>query len=146
MLAVFKYLSLLRSSEFPSWYQNEISMMYKTRFRFKEKSRPDSYAVWVASHMEWPVPRELVLTAPQLTWEWDESEKNGGLSQVRETLELLTVDKGRAVLMAKAEEHKKLDGGDVGWQKEPIYGTHFKVEKLQEDYIEKVGAFPMKLR
>jgi insulysin len=142
MLAVFKYLSLLRSSEFPAWYQREMSLISQTRFRFKEKSKPESYAVWVASHMEWPVPRDLVLSAPQLVWEWDESDSDGaGLKEVRRVLSTLTIDKGRAVLMAKAEEHKRIGSGDAVWEKEPIYGTHYKVDKLDEDFVEQVNCF-----
>lgn len=139
LLAVLKYVSLLQSSEFPAWYQSEIAMMYRTRFRFKEKTRPESYAIWVSEHMGWPVPREHLLTAPNLVSEWDESEKNGGLQQVRDMLEILTMDHGRAVLMAKAEEHIKLAGGAIEWQKEPIYGTEYKVEVFDEDLITEVS-------
>lgn len=140
MLAVFKYLSLLRSTDFPDWYQREISMMYQTRFRFKEKSKPESFAIWLSSHMEWPVPRELVLKAPQLVWEWDSADKEAGPGQVNKILESLTVDKGRTVLMAKAEEHKKISVGDAGWQKEPVYGTVFKVDQLDKEFIEAAGG------
>lgn len=135
MLAVFKYLSLLRSTDFPDWYQREISMMNQTRFRFKEKSKPESFAVWLSSHMEWPVPRELVLKAPQLVWEWDTNDEETGLEKVKKILDSLTVDKGRAVLMAKAEEHRKISVGDAKWQKEPVYGTVFKVDELDEEFI-----------
>ncbi|KAF7969517.1 hypothetical protein HWV62_27003 [Athelia sp. TMB] len=134
ILAVLKYLSLLRSSEFPAWYQREIAMMYQTRFRFKEKSRPESYAVWVAEHMSWPVPREVLLTAPSLVWEWPKG--NEGLNLVKEMLNTLSIDRGRVVLMAKADEHARLTpGGKVDWSKEPIYGTDYKVEKLDAELI-----------
>ena len=135
MIAVFKYLSLLRSTDFPDWYQREISMMYQTRFRFKEKIKPESFAIWLSSHMEWPVPRELVLKAPQLVWEWDTAHIETGLGEVKKTLDSLTVDKGRTVLMARAEEHKKISVGDARWAKEPVYGTVFKVDKLDEEFI-----------
>lgn len=141
MLAVLKYLSLLRSSEFPAWYQSEISMMYKTRFRFKEKSKPESYAVWLAEHMSWPVPREALLTAPNLVWEWPGGKDSEGLDQVREMLSTLHVDRGRAVLMAKADEHARLaEGGKVEWSKEPIYGTEYKVEKIDDALIKEVRS------
>ena len=141
MLAVFKYISLLRSSEFPAWYQLEISQMSQTRFRFQEKKRPQSYAIWVASHMEWPVPRDLLLSAPQLVWEWETDVDGGGLMDVRKILDTLTIDKGRAVLMAKPEEHKKIGSGDDVWEKEPIYGTQYRVEKLDKDFVEQVTLF-----
>ena len=142
MLTVFKYLSLLRSSKFPSWYQREISMMHQTRFRFKEKSKPESYAVWISTRMEWPVPRDFVLTAPQLCWEWDESDQDeGGLKQVMDTLETLTIDRGRVVMMATAEEHKKVAKNEASWEMEPVYGTNYKVEKLDNEFLEQVGRW-----
>jgi len=140
MLAVFKTISLLRSSEFPAWYQREMSLISQTRFRFKEKNKPESYAIWISTHMTWPVPPELVLSAPQLVWEWDESDSDeGGLKEIRKILETLTVDKGRAVLMAKAEEHKKINATDAVWETEPVYGTQYKVEKLEKDFVEQVS-------
>jgi insulysin len=139
MLAVFKIISLLRSSEFPVWYQREMSLISQTRFRFKEKNKPESYAIWISTHMTWPVPPELVLSAPQLVWEWDESDSDeGGLKEIRKILETLTVDKGRAVLMAKAEEHKKISATDAVWETEPVYGTQYKVEKLEKDFVEQL--------
>ena len=112
-------------------------MMYQTRFRFKEKSRPESYAVWVAEHMSWPVPREVLLTAPSLVWEWPKGSE--GLNLVKEMLNTLSIDRGRVVLMAKADEHARLTpGGKVDWSQEPIYGTDYKVEKLDEELIKEV--------
>ncbi|THG99965.1 hypothetical protein EW026_g2491 [Hermanssonia centrifuga] len=116
LIAVFKYLSLLRSSEFPAWYQREISEIKATRFRFQEKRRPEDYAVWLAQP-------------------WDESsEQTEGEREVREVLEGLQVRKGRAVLMAKKEEHERLRG-KLDWQQEPVYGTPYLVEKFDEDLI-----------
>ncbi|KDQ33027.1 hypothetical protein PLEOSDRAFT_1032530 [Pleurotus ostreatus PC15] len=132
-LATFKYLSLLRSSEFPAWHQREVATISRTRFRFAEKRRPDDYAVWVSEHMAWPVPRELILAGPQLTWEWDEGE-DGGEKKMRETLDGLRVTRGRAVLMAKGSEHEKLSPG-ANWEKEPWYGTEYKVERFDEEFV-----------
>jgi len=106
------------------------------RFRFAEKRKPDDYAVWVTEHMVWPVPPELVLSAPQLTWEWD---KDGlGEKEVRDVLEGLRVDQGRAVLMARAEEHAKVCGPSLQWETEPWYGTAYRVDRLDEEFIKQV--------
>jgi insulysin len=137
IVAIFKYLSLLRSSELPAWYQREMSLMSQTRFRFKEKIKPESYAVWVSTHMEWPVPRDLVLAAPQLIWEWDDD--GSGLEEIRRVLDSLTIDKGRAVLMAKPEEHDKIGASEAVWEREPIYGTCYRVEKFEKDFVEQVN-------
>ncbi|KAI6148159.1 Metalloenzyme, LuxS/M16 peptidase-like protein, partial [Pisolithus thermaeus] len=37
VLATFKYLALLRASEFPRWFQSEIATIAKTQFQFSEK-------------------------------------------------------------------------------------------------------------
>ncbi|KAF9495865.1 hypothetical protein BDN71DRAFT_1447054 [Pleurotus eryngii] len=137
-LATFKYLSLLRSSEFPAWHQREVATISRTRFRFAEKRRPDDYTVWVSEHMAWPVPRELILAGPQLTWEWDEGE-DGGEKKMRETLDGLRVTRGRAVLMAKGSEHEKLRPG-ANWEKEPWYGTEYKVERFDEEFVREAEA------
>src|ERR1700675_4243747 len=111
MLATFKYMTMLRASPLPAWNQRELSTLSATRFRFAEKRRPDDYAVWVSEHMAWPVPKELVISAPQLVWEWDEKDNiGGGEREVREILESLRVHNARAVLMARAEKHAKLGG------------------------------------
>ncbi|KAH7923541.1 hypothetical protein BV22DRAFT_1015236 [Leucogyrophana mollusca] len=133
VLAAFKYLSLLRSSAFPAWYQSEQSMISQMRFRFSEKRRPEGYAVWIAEHMTWPVPPELVLAAPQLTWEWDQNEK--GEQEVKDVLEGLRIDHGRVVLMAKKEEHERLAKVDH-WEKEAWYGTGYRVERWPEDFVQ----------
>jgi insulysin len=140
ILAAFKYLSLLRSSAFPAWYQKEIAAIAAMRFRFTEKRKPEDYAVWVSDHMVWPVPPELLISAPQLVWEWDEGSTEGlGEKQVRDLLEGLRVDRGRAVLMARAEEHRKISGTSTPLETEPWYGTVYKVEKFDEDFMTQVS-------
>ncbi|KAJ8522379.1 hypothetical protein ONZ45_g1033 [Pleurotus djamor] len=120
ILATFKYLSLLRSSEFPAWYQRETSILSHTRFRFAEKRRPDDYAVWVSEHMAG-------------------KGKDGGEVKMREILEGLRVDRGRAVLMAKGEEFEKVKPG-MSWSKEPWYGTEYAVERFDESFIREAEA------
>ncbi|EMD38222.1 hypothetical protein CERSUDRAFT_82469 [Gelatoporia subvermispora B] len=135
-LSVFKYLALLRSSAFPAWYQQEMSTIRKTRFRFAEKRRPEDYAVWVTEHMAWPTPRELVISAPQLVQEWDQNERPipQGEKEVHEVLDCLRVDQGRAFLMAQCEEHERVRG-PIQWEKERWYGTQYKVDRLDEDFL-----------
>ena len=135
--SVFKYISLLRSSALPAWVQKERSLISATRFRFAEKRRPDDYAVWVTEHMAWPVPRDLILSAPQLVQEWDESDpENGGEKEMRDILNTLTIDRSRTVLMAKAEEHECVRGSNLTWEKEPWYGTPYHVERYSEDSVQ----------
>jgi insulysin len=89
--------------------------------------------------MAWPVPQELVLTAPQLVWEWDaegQAEK-----ELTEVLQSLRVDKGRSVLMARACEFEKISANkDASWETEPWYGTSYQVEKLDHEFIQEAEA------
>lgn len=105
------------------------------RFRFSEKKRPDDYATWVSEHMSWPVPPELSIAGPQLTWEWgnqDLEEKT-----IRSYLESFRVNGGRVVLMAKKEDHERVNPGEE-WQTEPWYGTHYRVKRWDQEFVEKV--------
>ncbi|KZT27341.1 hypothetical protein NEOLEDRAFT_1176768 [Neolentinus lepideus HHB14362 ss-1] len=149
MLATYKYLNLLRFSELPAWHSREISTIASIRFRFAEKRRPDDYAVWVAEQMAWPIPMELVISAPQLTWPWDEhdglKDEQGrwiGEKQVREILEGLKVDEGRAVLMARQAEHEKVtrEGVKVEWKQEPWYGTGYTVKRFDEKFVQEAQS------
>jgi len=134
-------MSLLRSSTFPAWYQKEQVALAAMHFRFLEKRRPEDYAVRVSEQMVWPVPPELLISAPQLVWEWCEDDaQNGGEKQVLELLQGLRVDRGRAVLMARPEEHNKISGSSNPWEIEPWYGTAYRVERFDEDFVRQVGS------
>ncbi|KAJ7634941.1 Metalloenzyme, LuxS/M16 peptidase-like protein [Roridomyces roridus] len=131
-LTIFKYLTLLRDSRFASFHQREQAVLSATRFQFKEKGDARSYATWIAENMNDPIPRELLLSAPSLVWDWDGEEE--GSNKVRDYLDhALRVENARIVLLAKEEEEHKQD---VVWEKEPWYGTEYYVEKFDEMFIE----------
>ena len=134
-----KYLSLLRSSELPPWYQKELSIINETKFQFAEKRRPDDYAVWVSEHMAWPVEQEAVLSSAQLVSEWDQSGE--GEKEVRNILNTLTIDQSRAVVMAQPDEFQRVfevEGKTLNWESEPWYGTKYIVERFSDDFVSKV--------
>ncbi|KAF8623490.1 hypothetical protein AX15_006273 [Amanita polypyramis BW_CC] len=130
--AAFKYLSLLRSTETETYLQRELSMLSMIQFRFSEKKRPDSYATWITEQMGWPVPRDSVISAPRLMEDWGNDPLP--LQKVREYLESFRIEQGRAVLMAKAEEHAELYP-DATWLKEPWYGTEYRVERFDNEFV-----------
>lgn len=136
-LASFNYLALLRSSDFPAYHQTELATLSQTRFRFQDKKRPDDYAKWISNVMTWPVPQEFRLSAPVVTWDWDNAD---GERKIREYLESFRIAEGRIVLMAKAEEHAKLDD-KTPWMKEPWYGTEYRVQQFDKKFIEQVPIF-----
>ena len=84
--------------------------------------------------MAWPIPRDLLLSAPQVIWDWDSQE---GEAKVKEYLDTLRLTEGRVVLMASAEEHARLFP-NATWEKEPWYGTEYRVERFDDEFIEKV--------
>ncbi|KAJ7723946.1 Metalloenzyme, LuxS/M16 peptidase-like protein, partial [Mycena maculata] len=135
-LVIFKFLALLRDSQFEAFHQRELVTLSATKFRFKEKGRPDSYATWAAEHMTRPVPLELVLSAQALIWDWDGDDQpgGGGEAKVRAYLDSFRPENARVMLMAKGVEHTKLAPNAV-WEKEPWYGTEYYVEKFNEAFI-----------
>jgi insulysin len=134
LLAMFKYLEMLRSVSLPSWFQYEMSTLSKTQFTFAEKRRPEIYAVWLSEHMLWPVPPEMFLKAPQEVEQWD---VDTGLAEeeVREVLEMLRVDQARAMLIARAEDLNLVCGLKAHWELEPWYGTPYRVELFDEEFL-----------
>lgn len=110
--------------------------MSQLRFRFQEKRRPDDYATWVAEHLSWPLPPDLVIAGPQLTWDWNEDGSD--VKKLHEYLDTFRQTEGRVVLMAKKEEHEKLDSAPA-WQQEPVYGTGFSVKNFDQEFIKEVS-------
>jgi len=141
-IATFKYLSMLRPSDLSPSHQKEASSLSNIRFRFSEKRRPDDYAVWVADKLSWPVPRELVIKAPQVVSEWDTEGTAQGVAL--RTLEGLSVRSSRTVLMAKKEEFQKLLGTRE-WEREPWYGTQYRVERLDDAFVREVRRSPLRV-
>ncbi|KDR81747.1 hypothetical protein GALMADRAFT_58881 [Galerina marginata CBS 339.88] len=136
--AVHKYLGLLRSSKFEAFHHQEVVNLSTTRFRFAEKRRPDDYATWISEHMAWPIPAELLLAAPRLTWDWDnETDKKEGEAKVTEYLNQFTIENSRAVLMAKRDDHLKVHP-ELKWEKEPWYGTEYAVQRFDDDFVAQI--------
>lgn len=137
VLAVFHYLALLRSAQFESFHQHERVLLSALRFRFSEKKRPDDYATWVAEHLSWPIPPELLIAGPQLTWEWGKE----GLEEkkIREYLDSFRPTEGRVVLMAKKEELEKLEPVQ-NWEKEPWYGTGYSVKRWDQEFVKEANS------
>ncbi|KXN92195.1 Insulin-degrading enzyme [Leucoagaricus sp. SymC.cos] len=136
ILAAFKYISLLRSSQLENYHQQEIASLSSIRFQFAEKRRPDNYATWISEHMNWPVPPELLISGPQLSWEWGTTEAAGSEeATIRRYLDSFRIFEGRVILMAKGDEHNKIRPG-LQWQKEPWYGTDYHVERFDKMFVD----------
>jgi len=129
---------MLGSTDLSPPHQQEVSTLSNIRFRFSEKQRPDDYAVWMTDKLSWPVPRELVIKAPQVVSEWDPD----GVAQAvaLRTLEGLSIQNSRTMLMAKKEEFERKHGA-LEWQTEPWYGTQYRVERLDNAFIREVRIY-----
>jgi len=91
--------------------------------------------------MAWPVERDSILSSAQLVSEWDEFGE--GEKEVRDTLNSLTIDEGRAVVMARPDEFQRVfgaEGKSLDWESEPWYGTKYLVERFDEDFVSMVRA------
>jgi len=89
--------------------------------------------------MVWPVEPDSVLSSAQLVSEWDESGEGEG--EIRDTLNTLTIDQGRAVVMARPDEFQRVfgaEGKSLDWETEPWYGTKYLVERFDEDFASRV--------
>ena len=90
----FKYINYLRSSELPKWIQEEIIKLAALEFRFDEKISAVHYANHLASLLEMPIPRGLILSGPRLTWEWDRT-------LIQETLKHLVIENSLIVVISQ---------------------------------------------
>jgi len=95
--------------------------------------------------MTWPVERDSVLSSAQLVSEWDDSGE--GEKEIRDTLNTLTIDEGRAVVMARPDELQRVFGAEgktLDWESEPWYGTKYLVERFDEEFVSKVRTNPIR--
>ncbi|KAL5492063.1 STE23_1 [Sanghuangporus weigelae] len=126
----FKYINLLRSSELPKWFQEEIITLGALEFRFDEKVSAAHYAHYIAGLMELPIPRALILSGARLTWGWDES-------LVQESLKELVID--NSLIIVASQDHSVIEK-DGPWLTEPWYGTKYMVEKMDDVLITAASA------
>ncbi|KAH8824723.1 Metalloenzyme, LuxS/M16 peptidase-like protein [Flagelloscypha sp. PMI_526] len=140
LLATFSYISLLKaSSPFDQFHQREMRILGEISFRFAEKGSEASYAQWIATHSQWEwIPMDQLLTAPRLAKDWDSSDCNGA-KKADEYLRSLGPRNCRVFLMARKDFHQSLPGvpKEGEWEEEPLYGTLFHVERLDEEFLKK---------
>ncbi|KIY63428.1 insulin-degrading enzyme [Cylindrobasidium torrendii FP15055 ss-10] len=140
LLAINKHLSLMRSAVYEQYHQRELVDLATIKFRFQEKRKADDYVTRIAEHMARPYPRELLLGAPQLIWNWTEFPEEGGCEdKVREYLDQFRLQNGRVLLMAKKDEFEKVPS-TAKWEAEPWYGTEYRVERFEDTYLQQANA------
>ncbi|PWN23331.1 hypothetical protein BCV69DRAFT_280939 [Microstroma glucosiphilum] len=125
VLAVFRYLDLLKQSSIPQWTYNEVSSLCDLAFRFSEKIPPSSYASGLSTQMQNPYPREWVLSGPYLT-------RNFDVDLIKKTLSYLSPERCRVTVAAQ-----ECPDGTQAWdRKEKWYGTEYKLSPLPSKLLE----------
>ena len=105
--------------------------MAETRFRFREKAQPHSYAAALAHNFAEPYPPEWLLSGPSLYRGYDEGV-------VRRLLDGFVPERARVLLLAK-NHREEVVGQDAQWETEKWYGTQYFVRRLDEGLIQRVS-------
>ncbi|KAH8078394.1 LuxS/MPP-like metallohydrolase [Cristinia sonorae] len=129
--AIFNYISLLRSSPLEPYHYEEQFNIREVSFRFKEKSQPHTYAMWLCSQLFERYAPDQVLSGSQLLRRWDEQ-------LVRDIIELLTPEKCRVIITAKYHD-ASIVGEGISWEAEKWYGTEYSVRRLNQEFIDKAN-------
>ncbi|KAG1878849.1 Metalloenzyme, LuxS/M16 peptidase-like protein [Suillus subluteus] len=116
-LATYKYLSLLRSSAFPKWYQLELVKI----------ENAEGYAVSLSKRLGKPI-------FPLNYYCMGQSSHR----EVHEILEYMHITKGRAVLMAKKEELERISKTEH-WEHKKWYGMGYRVERWDPLFVEQAS-------
>lgn len=131
ILAIFNYLDLLRSFEWPLYHFEEIKQMAATSFRFAEKAQAHAYVRRISLDLLDSLDPKDLLSGGSAALQWDEAA-------VRQTLEMLRPELGRVVLMAR--DHDIL-GDESAWNTEKWYGTQYQIRKLNDIFMAKVRSW-----
>ncbi|KAI0718393.1 LuxS/MPP-like metallohydrolase [Cerioporus squamosus] len=128
---IFDYIALLGQS-FPlePYHYEEVSTMARTRFTFKEKSQPHTYASTLARSFAEPYPPEWLISGASLYRKYDEDI-------ARRLLEGFVPERARVLLMAK-NHREEVVGNNPQWLSEKWYGTQYIVRKLDDTLLRRL--------
>jgi insulysin len=121
--AIFAYISLLKSSPPQEWAFREVSSLSSLGFRFKEKSPPTSTAMSLSLQMSKPYPRDVLLSAPWLSSEWNPAV-------LQEIMGYLDPKQCRIMISSQAP----IEGKTYG-EKEKWYGTEYTIVPTSEKIL-----------
>ncbi|KAJ7580245.1 Metalloenzyme, LuxS/M16 peptidase-like protein [Mycena floridula] len=142
ILDTFKYIAMLRESQFPAHLLDEEVVLSRVQFQFQEKGDPQSLVSKLSARMMKPFPRDRFLSGPELTWPWSEyQDKEAGERKVREYLETFRLENGRVLLAANADKfHALYSGRQLKWESEPWYGTQYFVERFDDKFVQEANV------
>ncbi|ORX37612.1 Metalloenzyme, LuxS/M16 peptidase-like protein [Kockovaella imperatae] len=124
-LAIYKYINLLRSQRPSEEIFNEIKAMAEISFRFAEKAKNGRYATAVSNWMQKPLPRDKILSGGARLEEFREDEIIAAIQCLDPRTSVIGIT-GRE-LPADVEGSFNLT--------EPIYGTEYKMMKLDKAFM-----------
>ncbi|KAI4173694.1 MAG: hypothetical protein LQ348_006508 [Seirophora lacunosa] len=117
---VFQYISLIKEQEPQQWIVDEVRGMTEVDFRFREKSPATSFTSRLSSIMQYPLPRDQLLSGTSVLRKFDSKGISQALSYIRP-------DNYRLTLVSQTFP------GD--WdQKEKWYGTEYRIEPIPLDF------------
>ncbi len=106
--------------------------MARTRFRFREKTAPHSYASALAHNFAAPYPPEWLISGPSQYRGCDEDV-------LRTLLDGWRPERARVVVLAK-EHREEVVGKDVRWLTAEWYGTQYVVRRLGDALLQRVSG------
>ncbi|CAJ0757480.1 22016_t:CDS:10, partial [Entrophospora sp. SA101] len=122
---IFQYIKMLKNEGIKEWIYNEAKTLSAISFKFKEKSRPESYTSYLSNALQSSYPREWVLSKPYIFREYDPK-------LIQESLDWLRPDNFNLTLVSQT--FTDLD------QKEKWYGVEYKVEPISENLLQELKS------
>lgn len=130
---IFQYIAMIREHEPQKWVVDEMIKISEVDFRFKQKSPPSRTTSALASVMQKPYDRKMILSGPDVIRKFDSQ-------RISEALSYLRPDNFRLTIVSQDFP------GDWN-KKEKWYGTEYKSEKIPQDFLQEVkDAFENKSR
>uniref|UniRef100_A0A0K0EQW9 Insulin-degrading enzyme n=1 Tax=Strongyloides stercoralis TaxID=6248 RepID=A0A0K0EQW9_STRER len=120
----FNYIGVLKREGPQEWIYDENEKISRTRFRFKDRESPMSYATNLSLKLQ-TFPMEDILTAKWLSESFDPTK-------IKQVLSGLTPE--NMIYSVIAQKFS----GKPNAEKEIIYGTEYTKEKLSSEFIEEL--------
>lgn len=128
-LAIFSYMQLLKSTPPSQTAFEEIKAIAELGFRFAERTQASSYATDLSGWLQSPIPKEKTVSSQWLVERFD-------AKAIEDCLKLLDPRQAKIAITAK---ETPADVGELT-DKEPIYGTEYKVIKMDEEFLQRASS------
>ncbi|KAK7047232.1 metalloprotease [Paramarasmius palmivorus] len=151
ILVISSYLAFMRSKcPLEPYHQRDCASLMSNGFRFSEKAPAEPHAMFISETMQRPFPPELLLAAPRSNWEWGDEYVTpigevigkGEEEKFHEYIQQAKLENVRIVLSAKEAGFTRLDeklalpDAERRWEKDPFYGTLYRVHQFEKSYLE----------